>query len=339
MNLLARRIDLSLQYDNKDISKDISRYVESIGCADNASGQSDDFQLNLEDRAGYWQGDWFPEKGARLTVDLIARNWRADADEIKYPCGQFEIDEIELSGKPDKIKIKALSVFVAGTLREARSKGWESITIKGIAEEIAGRHKLNLMYDAQYNPMIDRKDQNEESDLSFLRQICTDAGLCLKVTDGKIVVFDEADYEAKDAVLTVKKNDFSSYTFTTKITEVYKSCEVSYKHEKQGVKIVGSFTAPDVTGTEKTLKVNQNVSSIAEAERLAKKKLREKNRSQNTAKATVKWNPDIAAGSVIEVKDFGKFDGFYFVDKVTHNVRTSGGSTMALDLHRRLEGY
>lgn len=337
--MLARRIDLKLQYDSKDISQDISCYVESIGYADNASGQSDDFQLNLEDRAGYWQGDWYPDKGARLTVDLIARNWRADADEIKYPCGQFEIDEIELVGKPDKIKIKALSVFVAGALREARSKGWESITIKGIAEEMARRHKLELLYDAEHNPVIDRKDQNEESDLSFLQQICTDAGLCLKVTDGKIVIFDEAAYEAKDAALTFVKKDFSAYTFTSKVTEVYKKCVVTYKHQKKGEKISGSFTAPDVTGTEKVLKINKKVASVAEAERLAKKKLREKNRGQNTAKVTIKWNPDIAAGSVVEIKEFGKYDGFYMIDKVTHNMRTSGGSTMALELHRRLEGY
>lgn len=337
--MLARRIDLKLKYDSKDISEDISRYVESIGYADNASGQSDDFQLNLEDRAGHWQGDWYPDKGARLTVDLIARNWRTDADEIKYPCGQFEIDEIELTGKPDKIKIKALSLFVAGSLREARSKGWESITIKGIAQEMAGRHKLELLYDADHNPVIERKDQNEESDLSFLQQVCTDAGLCLKVTDGKVVIFDEAAYEKKDAALIFAKKDFTSYTFTSKVTEIYKTCEVTYKHEKKGVKISGSFSAPDVMGTEKVLKINQKVDSVAEAEQLAKKKLREKNRGQNTAKVTVKWNPDIAAGTVVEINNMGKFDGFYFIDKVAHNVRTSGGATMALDLHRRLEGY
>lgn len=337
--MLARRIDLKMSYDDVDISEDISRYVESIQYADNASGQSDDFQIQMEDRAGHWKEEWFPAKGARLKVDLVAKNWKKDGDELKFPCGAFEIDEIELSGKPTKIKIKALSVFVAGSLREKRTKGWESITIETIAKEISQRHKLGLFYDAAYNPAIERKDQNEESDLSFLQQICRDAGLCLKITDGKIVIFDEAQYEAKEAVMTITEKDMYSYAFTSKITEIYRACEVAYQDEKKGQKISHTFVAPDVSETEKTLKINQKVASEAEAQRLAKKKLREKNRSQTEAKITVKWNPNLAAANVVAFRGFGKFDGNYFIDKVAHNIKTGGGSTMALELHRRLEGY
>jgi len=45
---------------------------------DNASGASDDFQLGLYDREGLWQNAWYPQKGAKITVDLIARNWSGD---------------------------------------------------------------------------------------------------------------------------------------------------------------------------------------------------------------------------------------------------------------------
>lgn len=337
--MLARRIDLNLIYETTNISTDISPYIESIQFADSASGESDDFQLGLYDREGLWQDAWYPSKGAKITASLLARNWRKENDVIKYPCGQFEIDEIELTGKPDKIKIKALSVFVSGSIKETRSQGWESISIKAIAEEMANRHGFTVLYEATYNPTLDRKDQNEESDLSFLLQLCRDAGLCLKITAGQIVIFDEAEYEQKEPVLTLRRENLLSYNFKSKTSEVYKSAKVTYRQGKKKQTISGSANAADVTGTGKVLKINKKVSSVAEADHLAMKKLREKNRDQNTANFSIKWNPDLAAGCMVKIEGFGAFDGLYFVDKIQHSIRTNSGSTMALDTHKKLEGY
>ena len=306
---------------------------------DNASGASDDFQLGLYDREGLWQNAWYPQKGAKITVDLIARNWSGTA-EIKYPCGQLEIDEIELTGKPDKIKVKALSVYVSGSLKETRSQGWESITIKAIAAEIAARHSLTSDYQAIYNPVIDRKDQNEQSDLSFLMEICGDAGLCLKIVNGNIVIFDEAEYETKTPTHTLTRSELLVYSFKSKTSRIYKSAKVTYRQGKKKQTISGQAVASDVESTGKVLKVNKKVSSVAEADQLAKKKLREKNRDQNTASFTMKWQPDIAAGNMINVAGFGAFDGLYFIDRVKHIIRQSGsGSTLSLELHKKLEGY
>lgn len=336
----ARRIDLNLIYEKTDISKDISAHIESIEFTDNASGESDDFQLGLHDRGGLWQNSWYPQKGAKITANLIARNWMPDKPEIKYPCGQLEIDEIELKGPPDKIKIKALSVFVSGKIKETRSQGWESVTVKAIAQEIATRHGLTISYMAEYNPLQDRKDQNEESDLSFLLQVCKDAGLCLKITNGQIVIFDEAEYEQKAASFTIHKKDALSYGFKSKTAQIYKSAKVSYRQGKKKQTIKGSATADDVDGTGKVLKINKKVSSVAEADRLAEKKLREKNRNQNTASISIRWRPDVAAGNMVAVVGFGEFDGAYFIDQAKHSIRQSGsGSTIALELHKKLEGY
>lgn len=339
MTNLARRIDLNLKYENKDISADVSSYLEGIDFTDNASGESDDFQISLHDREELWSADWFPSKGAKIQVNLIAKNWIPNKKEINYPLGKLEIDQIDLDGKPEKVKIKALSVFVSGSIREERSKGWESISVKGIAQEIANRHNLILMYDADYNPILERKDQNEESDLSFLMGICKDAGLALKITDGKIVIFDEEIYENKPPIMILEKKQVEKYSFSSKITDVYKCAKLTYQEGKKAKKITAEYIAKDVEGTAKTLKINQKVSSTTEAERVVRKKLREKNKAQNTSKMTLRWNCDIAAGVCVELKGFNKMDGIYFIDKVNHSIRTSGGSKMSLELHKRLEGY
>lgn len=71
----ARRISAIIKYNNKDISVDISKYLKSISYTDNLSGEADDLQITLEDKAGIWQSTWIPEKGALLDVMLQQKYW------------------------------------------------------------------------------------------------------------------------------------------------------------------------------------------------------------------------------------------------------------------------
>lgn len=71
----ARRISAIIKYNNKDISADISKYLKSISYTDNLSGEADDLQITLEDKAGLWQSTWMPEKGALLDVMLQQKYW------------------------------------------------------------------------------------------------------------------------------------------------------------------------------------------------------------------------------------------------------------------------
>ncbi|UTW68693.1 hypothetical protein KHA80_14465 [Anaerobacillus sp. HL2] len=41
------------------------------------------------------------------------------------------------------------------------------------------------------NPEYDRIEQTEQTDLQFMTKLCNDAGLCLKVSNQSVVVFDE----------------------------------------------------------------------------------------------------------------------------------------------------
>lgn len=339
--MLAKRMDLFFTYENKDISAEIAPFIESLSFSDNASGESDSFEIGLEDRQGLWLFDWFPAKGAKINAALIAKNWRPGEKEIAYPLGKMEIDEFEFSGPPKKIKIKALSVYASGQIRETRSKGWENVTLKAIHQEMANRHGLEALYEATYNPAYDRRDQNEESDSSFLMKLCSDAGLCLKFADGTIVIFDEEEYEKREPIFTIEDGltEVISYSFRSKNTGLFQAAKVTYRRGKKKQTITGEMKAPDVDSTGKVLKIKKKVASGAEAERLAKKELRQKNRDQNTANFVIPWRPDAPAGCMVEIKGYGAFDGLYMIDKAQHNIRESGGSRISLDIHKKLEGY
>ncbi len=343
----ARRCLVMVSYNGKDISADLQQYLKSVSYTDNMSGEADDLQLTLEDKAGLWQSAWMPKKGA--TLDVSIRHINAGAEQV-VRFGLFEIDEITSSGMPSEVCIKAVSVPDNNNLRGVeRTRSWEKAELKSIANDIAGGAGLELLYDAKdYNPTIDRAEQSEQSDLSFLYKLCADHGLALKICNNQLVVFDEADYEAADAVAQLLKpgniaadgaktiKHLKRYSLSSKVRDVYKACHVKYQEGKDKQKIEATFTAPDKTDG-KTLEVNEQVSSIADAERLAKKRLREKNSAEISGSFDIIGCPELAAAAVIQLSGFGVFDGKYIVTKAQHDI--GSGYTTRIDVRRCLDGY
>lgn len=85
-----------------------------------------------------------------------------------------------------------------------------------------------------------------------------------------------------------------------------------------------TYTPPRAPKTGPILRVKESAKSQADALRIAKNRLREKNKQANRASMTVMGDIRIAAGVVITIKGFGKFDGKYIVDRVVHQVGGSG---------------
>ena len=203
---LGRRAWLQVTYNSKDISEALAQYLISASYTDNLSGQVDDMSLTLEDKAGLWQSDWMPVKGATLDITLCTYNWQGLYDgEFDTTLGTFEVDEIEMTSAPDVVNIKAVAISIGddSTLRSTmRSKTWENISVRKVANDIAWENGLKLFWDCDDNPNIDKLEQNDESDLSVLQKVCDDAGFALKITTDTIIVFDEAKYEQAEPVQT-----------------------------------------------------------------------------------------------------------------------------------------
>lgn len=347
----ARRISVIIKYNNKDISVDISKYLKIISYTDNLSGEADDLQITLEDKAGLWQSTWIPEKGALLDVMLQQKYWQTlSALPQSLRLGLFEIDEITSSGYPSEVQIKAVSVPDNNTLRGTeRSRSWEKAKLQVIANDIASAAGMSLFWDTEENPVLDRVEQTEQSDLSFLYAICKDKGLALKISDKKIIVFDEAKYEAEKAKITIvkpgtvyKKESGMKYLFVgtgyslrTKIRDIYAACRVSYQQGSSKSNIEATYTVAGKKG--KTLQVNEQVESVAEALNLAKKRLREKNKDEVTGSLNMLGNFVLLSGGTVNLLGFGAFDGKYLITRASHDI--GSGYTTNIDVRRCLNGY
>lgn len=324
------KTNITIKYNGKNITKDITPYILSFSYKDNISKQADDITLELRDNKQLWINGWFPTKGDKLDIKI-------ETIEGEKDIGEFEIDDLEYSGPPSICNISAVSVK-DGVLRGiSKTKSWEKARIKTIINDIATEDKLEVFYDAD-DIVLNRVEQTEESDLSFLGNLCLRNGLSIKVTNKKIIVFDESKYEAQKPTFVFKPGDkkLITYSFKSGLKNYYKACHVKYRNADNKGLIEATYTLKGVENG-KTLEVNEEVSDTVEAERLAKAKLRENNKGEITGTITTIGNPFIYAGAVIEIKGLGKFNGNYIISNIIHSI--GSGYTVSINIRRCLDGY
>lgn len=320
---LARRPKIRLLYENTDISKEIAEDLVSFSWADKSAKEADDLQVTLHNLHGLWLGSWMPAKGAKLTASLTVRNWERKGDNRTLPCGTFEIDEINSSGPPSQVTIKAVSTPVKTKIRgTAKTRAWEAVRLSGIAGDFAREAGLSLVFELKDDPEYDRRCQMEETDLAFLQGLCADCGASLKVAHDRLIIFDEQEYEGRASVLTVTPKDFITWDIKSKITGVHKACKVSYHDPEQNEDIEflydpGLKTHEDDENAH-ILQINQRCKSLKEAERLAKKALRDGNKYEMSGSFSKMGDLRIVAGVCIDLKGLGRLDDKYIVDSATH---------------------
>lgn len=348
--MLPRQIIPLISYNGKSITEDITPYLVGLSYTDGMSGYADSLTIMLEDRKGIWSSDWFPDRGATLDVALAARNWEEEGI-TTMDVGLFSIDSIDGSSPPSQVSLKAVSVPENNELRGVdRTRSWEKAELKTIANDVAMGAGLELAYDTEENPVLDRAEQTEQSDLSFLLKLCEDNGLALKIYKNQVVIFDEIEYEKVEPTIIIVKpgttyekkegmhyvKNITGYRLHAVTRDIYKACHVQCNDSDSGNTIESTFTDPNKTDG-KTLEVKEQVKTIPEAEKLAKKKLREKNRDEWTMTIDTMGDFYLVAAMTVNVTGFGKFDGKYIITEAKHDL--GNGYTTSVELRRCLDGY
>lgn len=361
---LQTRLRLLFSSSEKDVTASLMPDLLSFSYDDKETNEADEISITLKDPTGKWASKWKPD-GGEVVKAFIANGTTMHKGRELY-CGKFFVDTLRVSGAPRVFELRAISVPLNKPIRKKlKTKAWEKQSLKSIASEIAKQAGVKLLFDSAENPSYDRQDQSKESDLKFLSRLCEEAGLSLKLTNDRIVVFDQRSYEKKSSVktLTLGTSNILSWDFESAQSDTYKSCTVSYRDPKKKKKgeaggynidkawanrkkdkktnsavMTYTYVDPnaDENGQEYALK--KRATSIDEAKRLAKAKLRQLNMRRVTGSMTLIGDVTLVAGVVITVKGFGSFDGAFIVAQATHDVGT-GGYTTTLALRRVNNNY
>lgn len=351
-----QRTYLRLIFASTDITEDITPDLLSFSYTDNESAEADTINITLKDEKGKWAGRWSPDHGETIKASIIPGTVEGPGRR-KLDCGTFYVDSLRAAGAPRTCEIGGVSVPLDMPIRrKTKTRAWEKKNLKGIAQQIADESKLKLFWDTgDNNPTYDREDQKRESDLGFLMRLCESAGLSLKVTDERLVIFDQSAYEKKPAVmtLTLGESEILSWDFSAAISERYKSVTVKYRDPKAlavaarvdesiratDVKCIEyTYTDPEVDSSGQDYEMKTRAKTIDEAKRLARAKIRELNRRAITGTLTLIGDIRLAAGIVLNLKGFGRMSGRFFITQATHEVG-SGGYTTQISVTRVNTNY
>jgi phage protein D len=334
--MLARRTAMDLMYQGVNVSASIAKDLLSFTYTDNASDISDSISISLKDDTGKWITAWAPGLGDKIKASILTTNWWKDGESQKLDCGTFMVDDPEYSGRPRILTLNAAALPSNNDFRDTdKSKTWEKITVRKIANDIAYSAGLALYYDTAKSYTISYIEQSEQPDSAFLADICSKYGLCLKVYNDKIVIFSEVEYEAKPKIWTITEDKALSWNAKKTLTETgYDACVLTYTPPSSGQKLQYAFNL--VPSPKKILRINHDVANVAEAEIVAKAELRKANIKQYTMSFSTLGNVYLIASYPVMVSGFGVFDGKYYIDKVDHTV--GSGYTSSIDVHRVLVG-
>lgn len=323
---MPRRTALQLIYEGHEATG--IGVIESFRYSDEASESSDEISFILDNIDNRWQNGWAPKLNDKLKATIIQYG---DVDpERRFDCGSFIVDDFGISATPLTCEINALSTPVnEGFKSQLKSKIWKEVTVKQIASEIAAAAGLSLVFDAEDTPAIKEKEQSSSTDVSFLSGICSEYGLQMKVYANKVVIYDDAVYEAKPPVGKITPWDLVSWNYKTSIVGTYTGANLSYTDPKENKTISVSVGTP-----ERLLYLNESVTDPADAEKKALAKVNSANRGLVTMNLEMLNPVFYAATSVVALEDFGQIiDGNFFITKVEHNI-TSQGYVVNLELRK-----
>lgn len=324
----GRSASVALIYNGKNASQ-MAEYLSSFKYTDVASGTSDSISIELDDKDRRWIGAWFPQKGDRLKPTIIRHDWDRDGQTTKLSCGTFVIDDFSFRGGPIRCAIEAVAIpSTSGFKTTELTNTYEKTTLKEIGQTVAKRNGLELFYDAS-EVTIESVAQDKQTDCSFYNDLVVKYGLALKIYNDRLVVFDEAAYEAKTQVATLTEADFEpGWQWNTTLAGTYTGVKYQYTHPDKNK----TFTV-EIGGGDRILICDDAANNQTEATLIALAKVNNANKGTTTLRITLRtpaWN--IIATNCLQINGLGQLSGKYYVESAVHSV--ANGTKTTLNLRR-----
>lgn len=221
----AKNVKVIVIFNKIDISEDIAHSISSLTYTDNSRNAIDDIELELENLDYRWLNEWYPDENAQLLIGI----YEEVGGKGKFlDLGTFYVDEPSFNNH--KINLKCIAIPLHGNIRDQKNtKAWEKITLKELVLKIAKDHNMSAEIFCE-NVFFERLDQDNETDLSFINRILKEIGINLKISDDKIIIFDDEKMENNKIIETFNVEDYRirSFSLRKKNKEIYDKVEVSY---------------------------------------------------------------------------------------------------------------
>jgi phage protein D len=305
----------------KDLTARLNKRLLNLTVTDEAGIKSDTFELTLDDTPPHID---LPTRGQKVVISL------GYLETGLVTMGTYEIDEVEVSGSPDQIRISGKATSMSGGIKTRRTKGHSGKTFKQIVTEIAARHDLTPVVDDELADLSPAHvAQTNESDMHFLTRLAEDNGGVFKVADGK-AVFAKRDRVKSVSGKTVHPvtvtmgQNVLSWRLATQSRGHYAQVTARYHDYKTGQLI--DVTVGKSGASSRTL--TKRYASEAEARRAANAEADRLKRGTGTLTLDIVGNARVAAEGRLTTVGFRPgVNGTWRMKSVKHTLDSGGFKT------------
>lgn len=316
---------------NAALMREISDNTVTLEVTFYEHGEWHDFNLEVEDRDGTFSRPETFQAGDHLRFWV----WFADRPDRTY-MGEYTIDEIHNEAMPSRVRVTGLAAdSVREDFRTLKTRGFEGMTLHGIAAQIAREHDLTPDLKGQDIELL-RKEQKEEHDLRFLNRLAEQFGYVFRIEGQTLIYWQRGIAEAQEPLSLeglLKRRGFRYKTFKT-----YRRARVRYEdpQKKQCIDVV--VEDPHIKNNEELVST-ERAESRQQAEEIAKARLKSANIRQVEAEIDCLGVPELKGGvNVIIAGEGALFDGEYHVKEAAHKYDKSSGYTVRLKAYLKAGG-
>ncbi len=355
LNLNSKSPAFSITIEGKDVTTVMDTRLMSLTLTDNRGFEADQLDLELDDADGLIA---LPRRGA---VIQLALGWKGQP---LFPKGAFTVDEIEHSGAPDRLTIRARSADFRETLNTRREKSWHQTTVGEVVKEIAARHNLKVALGKDLtDKALDHMDQTNESDASFLMKLARQYGAIASVKDGNLLFIRQGQGRTASGkplpVITITRKAGDGHRFTLADRGAYTGVIASWLHTREPRKKETTSvkrrrkkaTTPKepeakqgdyLVGTdENVLVLNRTYANRNNAERAAKMQWERLQRGgASFSLQLAEGRADLYTEMPVKVTGFKQpiDDAEWTITTLTHSVSPDNGFTTSMELEVKIDG-
>ena len=356
LSLYGKSPAFNIVIEGKDVTTTLDKRLMSVTLTDNRGFEADQLDLELDDADGKIV---LPRRGA---VIQFALGWEGQP---LFPKGAFTVDEIEHSGAPDRLTIRARSADFRATLNIRREKSWHQTTVGDVIREIATRHNLKMALGQDLSGLsLDHLDQTNESDASFLMKLARQYGAIASVKSGNLLFIRQGQGRTASGkplpVVTITRKEGDGHRFTLADRGAYTGVIASWLHtrepkKKEMTKVKRRrrrATKPKepeaksgdyLVGTdENVLVLNRTYANRANAERAAKMQWERLQRGvASFSLQLAEGRADLYTEMPVKVSGFKQpiDDAEWTITMLTHTIGPDSGFTTSMDLEVKIDEF
>jgi phage protein D len=310
--------------NDKDITDKIAERFSSLTLTDETGTTSDTVEITLTDHIPEKRIK-VPPQGAELEVSI------GYGDKLVRK-GVFVCDEIELSGPPGKMVIRARASTHEKTptgkkdMQSHKTRSWpKGTTIGAMVKRIAGEHGLKpAVSKTLASVALPHTDQAHESDMNLLIRIAKRYDAIAKPAGGSLIFTKRGEATSVSGEPLARNRfapgDGGEYT-VTRASREGAGTAVAYYRDKRAAK----QRYVSVGDGDPVFRLRKAYADRVSAESAAKSELQAKARATEKLVYTFPGRPEVAAEGLAIMSGFREgVDGEWLIERAEHSIDSSG---------------